>query len=79
MISKEKIFFVSLLIVLIVGLSVVSATDNSTIDIKKVSHKEVVKTSNNMINKKTIEKNKITNNTKNVKTTQKIKNLTKKY
>lgn len=65
MISKKKLFFVGLVIFLIVGLSVVSAHENNTDTVKKISQKEVKKTSNT-INTKTNSKDKQSNVTKKV-------------
>lgn len=73
-ISKQKIFLVSLIIILLLGLSVVTASDNSTVKDVKVQ-KSVTKTSPaNNIKTKTITKNKESNATKKV-TIQKKKVL----
>ncbi len=78
-ISKQKIFLVSLIIILLLGLSVVTASDNSTVKDVKVQ-KSVTKTSPaNNIKTKTITKNKESNVTKKVTNTKEksVKNISK--
>ncbi len=81
-ISKEKILFVSLIIILLLGLSVASAADNTTVKDVKVQ-KTLTKTNHTSnIKTKTITKNKDLNVTKKVtnakENTKKITNTNKK-
>lgn len=78
-IKNKKFFWIGLIVILLLGLSVVSAQDNTTTT-KNVKAKDVVKNPINTVSSKTITKNKASDVTKTVtnKNEKITNNLTKK-
>ena len=78
-IKNKKFFWIGLIVILLLGLSVVSAQDNTTTT-KNVKAKDALKNPINTVSSKTITKNKASDVTKTVtnKNEKITNNLTKK-